>query len=219
MIKIKAYSTVIFVTIVLFMFTACSETPTTSGIQISEDTTTPTPHSTGQIYLYGMANGDNNEHDKAFEAWNDYYKNDNMRHLFIDSSYYYAQYLNEWINSSTDELLDELYKDKEYKTDIQEFFKRIKNECPETIFHGTNVGIDYNTLGAQYIKHLEDSMLEGFENYTLAKEAIEQGKTFYNDGSPDWAYRENMLAENFIREFDKLNGESVWDLQYSYKQV
>ena len=41
----------------------------------------------------------------------------------------------------------------------------------------------------------------------LAQEAIEQGKFFYEHS--DDVYRENKMAENFIREFDRLTGENV----------
>ena len=45
------------------------------------------------------------------------------------------------------------------------------------------------------------------EDYRLTLEAIQQGKTFAERGSD--IYRENRMAENFIREFDALDGESV----------
>lgn len=41
----------------------------------------------------------------------------------------------------------------------------------------------------------------------LTKEAIGQGKYYYSHS--DDVYRENMMVENFIREFDKLSDECI----------
>lgn len=57
------------------------------------------------------------------------------------------------------------------------------------------------------MKHLEKNNLEDSEQYLMVQEAIEQGKYYYENS--DDVYRENKMAENFIREFGNLCGESV----------
>jgi len=49
--------------------------------------------------------------DKEFELWHEYYNNKNMRHLFVELPYYTAEFLNIWMKSDSDEILDELYND------------------------------------------------------------------------------------------------------------
>jgi hypothetical protein len=83
----------------------------------------------------------------------------------------------------------------------------LKSQCPETIFHGTDVGHQYNTTGERFLKYLQSNKLEDSEKYLLTKEVIEQGKYYY--GHSDDVYRENMMVKNFTREFDKLSGESI----------
>ena len=75
------------------------------------------------------------------------------------------------------------------------------------MFHGTDVGHQYDSTGARYQDYLEERGLADTEDYRLTLEAIQQGKTFAERGSD--IYRENRMAENFIREFDALDGESV----------
>ena len=57
------------------------------------------------------------------------------------------------------------------------------------------------------MNYLQENHLEDTEQFLLTQEAIEQGKYYY-DHSDD-IYRENKMVENFIREFDQLDGESI----------
>ena len=88
-----------------------------------------------------------------------------------------------------------------------DFYRTVKEGCPETVFHGTDVGHQYDSTGARYRDYLEERGLTDTEDYRLTLEAIEQGEAFAEQGSD--AYRENRMAENFIREFEALGGESV----------
>ncbi|WP_242860603.1 hypothetical protein [Clostridium sp. KNHs205] len=67
-----------------------------------------------------------------------------MRHLFIELPYYTAEFLNVWMQSDSDDILDAIYDEWNgtmiHTPDIIEFYKNIKSRCPETIFHGTDVG-------------------------------------------------------------------------------
>ena len=132
--------------------------------------------SQGKIYLYGERHGVDKIINKEFELWFDYYHNENMRHLFIESPYYIAEFLNLWMQADNDDILDVVYP--AYISPIKEFYRRIKRECPETIFHGTDVGHQY-TIGQQFLRYLAANGLEGTEQYSLAQEAIEQGTHFY----------------------------------------
>lgn len=180
-----------------------------SGAQGSKST--PPAQSTRQIYLVGESHGEKKILDKELELWNGYYHDENMRHLFVENPYYTAEFLNLWMKSDNDDILDAMYADWEgtasYKPVVKDFYRQIKSQCPETIFHGTDVGHQRDTIGARFLKYLEGKKLEGSEQYRLAQEAIEQGKTYYENS--DNIYRENMMAENFAREFDKLGSGNI----------
>ena len=186
------------------MLSSCAENADNTVYDNSTETS-------GNIFLYGEQHGVEKIIDKEFELWSDYYHNDGMRHLFIENSYYGTEFLNLWMDADNDDILDDLFKDlvgtaadNPYS---RQFYINIKNECPETIFHGTDVGHQYRTTGAKYLSYLEDNNLKDSEQYKLTLEAIEQGKKYYNNY--DHVYRENMMYENFIREFNNLNDESI----------
>jgi hypothetical protein len=176
----------------------------------SDGTASPSP-STGKIYLYGEHHGVEKILNKELEIWYDYYHNENMRHLFIEYPCYTAEFLNIWMRSEGDEILEAVYDDWEgtpgHKPVVKEFYRKIKSECPETIFHGTDVGHQHDTTGKRFIEYLEANNLKDSAMYRLAQEAIEQGDYYYS--TRDEVYRENKMAENFIREFDSLEGQSV----------
>lgn len=179
----------------------------TSVVETTESQEDPS----GEIYLYGELHSNEEIIKKEFELWKDYYHNGGLRHLFLESPYYTAEYLNLWMQAEDDEILDEIYDDWEgsaaHNPYLKEFYQKIKEQCPETVFHGTDVGHQYETTGKRYLNYLKENQLENSRQYSLAQECIEQGKYYY--GNSDHAYRENKMAENFIRFFDALNGESV----------
>ncbi len=165
----------------------------------------------GQIYLYGEAHGEEKILEKEFELWYDYYHNQGMRHLFIENPYYTGEFLNLWMQSDDDKILDEVYDEwvgtLSHEAVVKTFYKRIKKECPETVFHGTDVGHQFSTIGERYLEYLTNKDLESTDQYRLTMEAIEQGKEFYKHS--DDVYRENKMVENFVREFDGLDDESI----------
>ena len=167
--------------------------------------------SSRRIFLYGEAHGVDEILAKELELWDEYYHNGGMRHLFIEKSYYSAAFLNMWMQSDNNDILDEIYEDwtgtPSYNLNVRMFYESIKKRYPKTIFHGTDIGHQYGTIGEQFLKYLRSNNLGDSEQYILAQEAIEQGKYFYE--KDDGEHRENMMVGNFIREFDKLNGESV----------
>lgn len=165
----------------------------------------------GQIYLYGEHHGVKKILDKELELWHEYYHNENMRHLFVESPYYTAEFLNIWMKSDSDDILEDIYKDwagsAAHSPHVKAFYAKIKSGYPETIFHGTDIGHQYASTGQRFLKYLETHNMESSEQYLLAQRAIEQGKYFYTYS--DDAYRENKMTENFIRELDKLHGENI----------
>jgi len=170
----------------------------------------------GQIFLYGERHSDAEIKEKEFELWSDYYHNKGMRHLFVESPYYRAEYMNLWMQSDNDDILDELFQDARGTAgDSQasrDFYKRVKEECPETIFHGTDVGHQYYTTGRRYLQYLYTTGQETSEACQLTQENIQQGAHYYGNvmgSNTDEIYRENMMVENFIREFESLDGENI----------
>ncbi len=165
----------------------------------------------GQIFLYGEEHASERILEKELELWTEYYHKDGIRDLFVELPYYTAEYMNFWMQSEGDDILDLLYQDwAGTALDTQEvldFYREIKRECPETVFHGTDVGHQYNTTGKRFLEYLELNGQKESEIYRLSEENIEQGQYYYQYG--DMAYRENKMTENFIREIEKLNGASV----------
>lgn len=200
--KIKILAVALIMQIIL---TSC----TANNSPANKDT--PTDESSVQIYLYGEQHGVEKILEKELELWSEYYNNDNMRHLFIEYAYYTAEFLNLWMKSDSDDIIDELYNEWEgtaaHTLYVKEFYKKIKSQYPETIFHGTDVGHQHSTTAKRFLKYLEENNLKNTEKYLLTQEAIEQGKYFYEHS--DYVYRENKMAKNFIRELDKLNNEKI----------
>ncbi len=167
--------------------------------------------SSGEIFLYGEKHSVENILEKEFELWSSYYHNDGMRDLFVELPYYTAEYMNIWMESDGDDILDSLYQDWSgtalHSHEVIDFYKRIKNECPETVFHGTDVGHQYDTTGKRFLEYLESKEAQQSPLYKLSQENIKQGQYYYQHS--DYVYRENKMVENFIRELDSLNGTDV----------
>lgn len=203
----KSRSVFAMMMIMILMLSACSN----SATQRDRDISAPPSQSSGQVYLYGEAHGVEKILDKEFELWYEYYHNQSMRHLFVELPYYTAEFLNIWMQSDNNDILDAIYSDwagiASYNPNVKEFYEKIKSQCPETIFHGTDVGHQYDTTGERFLECLQSNNLEDTEQYLLTKQVMEQGKYYY--GHSDDVYRENMMVENFTREFDKLSGESI----------
>ena len=98
--------------------------------------------------------------------------------------------------------------------DLQEFFKKIKKECPETIFYGTDVGHQYETIGKEYLLYLESQGQKNTDKYKIAEENINQGREWYTEKHDpiDWAWREKRMIKNFINMHDSIgNNETKSD--------
>ena len=149
--------------------------------------------------------------DRELELWDALYHEQGARHLFVELPYYTAQLLNEWMAQEGDALLytvfDALAGTAGGSARALQFYQRVKAQCPETVFHGTDVGHQYRELGGPYLARLREAGLEDSEEYALALACFEQGKHYYLTG--DEAYRENAMAENFLSAYAGHEGEPV----------
>jgi len=169
------------------------------------------PPSTGSIFLYGEQHGCARTMDRQLEIWGDYYHNHGMRHLFIENSYFGAQFLNMWMQADDNTILSQLFEDwrgtAAHIPHTLVFFITIKRDFPETIFHGTDIGHQSDTTGQRFLQYLIENDLQDTESYRLTRENIAQYRRFRDEQSH--AVRAYYKPQNFIREFDRLGDESI----------
>lgn len=176
------------------------------------------PEKDASIHLYGETHGIDDYYNKEIEVWKEYY-DDGNRDLFVELPYYTADFLNIWMQASDDEILNQIYKDIEgtasHTEDYLDFFRRIKRECPETIFHGTDVGHQYQTTGARYLDYLEKEGLKESEKYKLASICVEQGEQYQGKSATD-PYREEKMVENFCTMYDRIGNREIMGIYGNY---
>ena len=68
-----------------------------------------------RIYLYGETHGIQLIMQKEIELWEDYYTNQNFRHLFMEIGYCDAQLLNLWMESGDEDFLNVILENMEKK--------------------------------------------------------------------------------------------------------
>lgn len=165
-----------------------------------------------RAYLYGESHGIQVIMQKEIELWEDYYKNQNFRHLFLEIGYCDAQMLNLWMQTGNDVFLDVILDNfrktvnngDERAEQNRWFYNEIKSRCPQTIFHGTDVQHQWQT-GEWYKNYLKSLGSENAEEYSLALESIKSCELYYvSKGETDEIFRENYMVSNFKREFDAL---------------
>ncbi len=162
-----------------------------------------------QIILYGEQHGIKEFYEYEFKEWQRFYEEEGMRDLFLELPYYTAEFLNLWMQEEDDAILDEMYADTEgtasHTQDYLDFFRKIKESCPETVFHGTDVGHQFEITGARYLAYLEEKGLTDSEKYELALANMEQGKEWYEKQDPvDWDWREEKMIENFLETYERI---------------
>ena len=168
------------------------------------------------IYLCAELHSEQNCLDKELQRWGKFYEK-GARHLFIEDSYSGAQLLNIWMHEDNDDILKQIWEDTKGTQGCSQvsydFYKTIKRDYPETIFHGTDIGHQYATTGARYVKKLEEEGKEDTEEYRITVENNESGKKFYDLGNYETIesanYREQKMVEYFIREYEALSGEFI----------
>lgn len=170
----------------------------------------------GNILLYGESHADPACLEKELAAWSECYAG-GMRDLFVELPFYSGEYLNLWMHSDSDDLLEFFYDAMEGTQDhdplVLDFYRQIKAEFPDTVFHGTDVGHQFNTLGAAYLSMLESEGRKNSEEYRLAEEVIEQGRTYYTMKSENsdsaFVYREKQMVDNLLRIYNALGQKNI----------
>ena len=188
----------------------------------TDQTTDVFPNENTMIRLYGEAHGYEKCYDTELEEWSKYY-NEGYRNLFVELPYYSAEFLNEWMKADSDELIDSFFEDIQGTMSgndyYYKFFHQIKEQCPETIFYGTDVGHQYDTTGARYLKYLEDKGLEDSEKYKLAQECIRQGQAYQNEDTEHngiSSLREAYMVSNFTDAYTRCGGGKIMGIYGSY---
>lgn len=192
----------------LLALAACGQEREIVVPDLSAETAQP-----GHIYLYGETHGVPAILDKELELWQDYYAQ-GVRHLFVEQPWYTAEFLNLWMQAEDDTLLDAVYDDwagtLSHNPDIKAFYQAIKETCPETVFHGIDVGHQSDTTGARYLETLRDAGEENSAAYRAAEACIRQGEAYYGNMGPEGeAYRENTMYENFRAAYEEVEGAPV----------
>lgn len=160
-----------------------------------------------RIYLLGEAHGSPAIMKFEEEQWENCYAN-GMRHLFIEFDYWTAKLLNVWMHEESDEILLVIYDSTEgnqiHIPEFLEFYRNIKANCPETVFHGIDI------WGGPEIEDLpvwiEAGMITEEESKILKADAECRNKflKYETEYYSPWAIREPQMTLNFIREFDAL---------------
>jgi len=170
---------------------------------------------TGEILLYGEYHNSASHHAQELALWQDWYAK-GMRHLFVELGEPTAQLLNRWMAAEDDSLWETIYGNWEgtatHNRFSKEFYEQVKATCPETVFHGFDVEHQFESNGALYLQMLEDEGQKDSDEYKFASATMEQAKEFYAKGgnTPESTlYRESVMAENFIAQYDTLDGLSV----------
>ena len=98
--------------------------------------------------------------------------------------------------------------------------KQIKEQYPETVFHGTDVGHTWESTGPRYLAYLEANGQKDTEEYKRTQENMEQGKRYYEIKATDEAssvrYREDWMVENFRRSYQELEAVRRTDIMGIY---
>lgn len=185
------------------------------------------PEAGGKILLYGEYHGNDEVRQLELEAWKGHYAG-GARHLFIESDYAWGQLLNAWMQSEDGEeevglkelITDHIQSTPYYSPYELEMLQTIKSECPETVFHATDVGHSV-ALAEDYLAYLEDKSLTEIPAYQRTMENLAQGDHYYQliqTGQLDEAeaYREKNMVENFVWTYDPLEEEKIMGVYGDY---
>lgn len=207
---ITAFALLVIICVVGIVLTA-----TDKGTDVYPDENT-------KIFLYGEMHGQKEYYEAELDEWRKLY-DEGCRNFFIELPYYSAEFVNVWMRETSDETLDlwfeEIQGTASGNANYYEFFQNIKKYCPETVFYGTDVGHQFDTTGARYLKYLEDNGLETSKNYALAKECIRQGIEYYNDRTANngvSSLRESYMVSNFIAAYARCGGGKIMGVYGGY---
>lgn len=191
----------------LCVLLVCLAAPAASA----EETETPGSSPAGRIYLCGETHAFQDHLDRELALWDTLYQQ-GSRHLFVELPSYTAAWLNLWMQAGDDAILDRLYEEWSGTAmdspATRAFYQTLKADYPGTVFHGFDVGHQYNTTGRRYQVRLFFTGQTGSAEWALTQKVIQQGKTYYQTG--DDAFRENQMAANLMDALEALpEGESI----------
>jgi len=196
------------------LLTACSNT---------EDNNQDQKHEmTGIIHLFGEVHAERQLLERQLEIWDNFYHNYGMRHLFMERCYATAQFLNMWMQADDDtilyELFDSWYGSAEHSPYVLAFLRNIKENFPETIFHGTDVAHQPHLTAERFLQYLRDNNLQDSPSYQTTLENIAQYHRFSEDFNETRSQRLRSYykPQNFIREFDALDNQDIMAIHGSY---
>lgn len=185
-----------------------------------------------EIYLYGEIHGQEDLIEEEFDLWSAYYHKHGMRNLFLEIANFEAGLLNLWMKADNDDILEIFAKDygtihgaKHYEA----MLKKIKNDCPETVFYGTDISNFSESLGNTYLAYLEEENNINAEEIKRVKEVMASGlyRNSYLDkylgyDNADFHirkmadFREDRLTENFIYEYNRLDDKRIMGIYGAY---
>lgn len=163
-----------------------------------------------KIAFCGESHGVSPLLEEELALWHQYYRR-GSRDLFIEDAYFTAQALNLWMRAGDDTILKRIYRHSKgspsHTPATLAFYRSIKQNEPQTVFHGTDVGHRYDTDGAWYLTYLKNHGRTHTEAYRRTLDNIRQGKRYYrfdlSSPAAD-AWREARMVENFEREYRSL---------------
>jgi len=207
----KRFLLILSLLIVASVFVACGDDHdhnNYSGYEVHEELSP----STGRIFMFGERHGNQTTMRRQLEIWGEFYHNNGMRHLFVELPYFAAEFLNIWMQAEDDTILLELFEDWRgtslHVPYTLDFYRTIKADFPETIFHGTDVGHAADSTGQRFLRHLRDNGLTDGEQYRITNENIAQFRHF--DSVGDHTLRSSVYKpQNFTREFDRLGNQDI----------
>lgn len=170
-----------------------------------------------QILLCGEDHVDAACRERELALWRERYAAGD-RDLFLEMGAATAELLNRWMTTGDESFWDLVYRNWEgtlsQTPEREEFYRTIRADCPETVFHGIDMEHQYRTTGAFCLALLEKEGRQGSDVYRKVLRSVEQGERFYEgwDGdlfSRDNAYREDTLAENFRDEYESIGRRRV----------
>ena len=218
------------VLLILLLIAACGTQRYAAGNDINDtaqpvlaELHEPLPPSDGQIHLFGERHSDAEHVTIQFEYWYYFYHEHGMRHLFVELPFFTAELLNIWMQENDDEILELIFFHTAgtafSSNENWAFLLGIKYGMPETVFHGTDVGHQYGTIGQLFLNRLRAAGQAGSKVYLLTLNNIEQGRMHYGPNQQNHSLRADMMVENFIRAFDALAGENIMSAFYGAAHV
>ena len=85
--------------------------------------------STGRIFMFGEMHGSQATMQRQLEIWGDFYHNYGMRHLFIEMSFFGAEFLNMWMQQDDDSILYQLFDDWQAQNTASAVPYTLRHDC------------------------------------------------------------------------------------------